>query len=98
MAHPAKFRIRCEALQMRAHAIAIGQRDPTHHAANQLVLPGEFEQPGGLFQRLPGLHGDRALNAEVVHEGLQIGGKKSRRSTLISGEIQPYSAALYFQR
>jgi hypothetical protein len=76
VAYGAEFGVAGEGFEASLDAGAVGEWNPTYYSADLRVLFCEAEEPGGLFQGLAGLYGDGALNAEVVHEGLQVFGQE----------------------
>ena len=60
-----------EPLQILA-GIGIGQRNPSDHAADKGVPPGEVQQPFRLFRHLPSLYGYGPVHAGLSHDLLEL--------------------------
>ena len=63
------------ALRKFAHLIGElsgAEVDPADDAADEIVLRGEREEPAGFFERLPGLHGDAAVESGLREQRLEI--------------------------
>ena len=52
------------------------QVDPSHDAADEVMAGGQVEEPLCFLEGLPGLHGNAALEAVLMEERLEVGGKK----------------------
>src|ERR1035438_4502331 len=75
VAHANKLLVRSKPLKLIPRQRRI-QIDPAHHALDEAVLLGEFEEPDRLFEALTSLHSDRSAEAVFIKEGLQIPRKK----------------------
>ena len=59
-------------LQLIANVVG-AEIDPADHPADEVVLVGQGQEPIGLFEDLPGLDGDRALETGRLQQRRQVG-------------------------
>src|ERR1700682_633849 len=72
MSHAAERGMGCKTFQVPLCTCAISKRHPSHHAADQRMLFGQREQPGGLLHSLARLHRYCSLDTEMVHQLFQL--------------------------